>query len=514
MKLKAECIYLWNGNNQKSDLLLTAQDNICSLNWMNTNGVCLAIGMKDGSTELWDTIKMIRLRQLNGHSDRISSLSWNNHILSTGSKDSRIMNHDIRIPNHITQTLIGHTHEVCKVKWSPNGQYLASGGNDNRLCIWDLNLTNISNFNRDNNNVVLNYSNNNLSSLSNFNIRNPFNQRINNANFNLYSDLQNRNNIDTINNTSRLSNSNSNILNNNLIGNPNAPIEISNSSAFIYSNLNQRTNNSQPQNIGNLNLINNSNNLVIQNSNSRINNLNILNAHHENMNDINNNFNINTEFHSRGMVTNLNNTINQLTNNINLFSNSNNIFSIAENNSSEITASDNSFSPNLINTQSRIINPISPRLIISEHEAAVKALDWCPWQRNTLASGAGTRDKTIKFWDVESGRNLNTINTGSQVCNVCFNENEKELISSHGFSKNQISIWKYPSMSKVIELDGHMSRVLYMALSPDGSTIVSGAGDETLRFWKISENKKKDEKNLDDINSKFTSNILSSIQMR
>lgn len=28
-------------------------------------------------------------------------------------------------------------------------------------------------------------------------------------------------------------------------------------------------------------------------------------------------------------------------------------------------------------------------------------------------------------------------------------------------------------------------RVLYLAMSPDGQTIVTGAGDETLRFWSV-----------------------------
>jgi cell division cycle protein 20 (cofactor of APC complex) len=31
----------------------------------------------------------------------------------------------------------------------------------------------------------------------------------------------------------------------------------------------------------------------------------------------------------------------------------------------------------------------------------------------------------------------------------------------------------------------HSERVLGMALSPDGSTVVSAGGDETLRFWKV-----------------------------
>ena len=35
----------------------------------------------------------------------------------------------------------------------------------------------------------------------------------------------------------------------------------------------------------------------------------------------------------------------------------------------------------------------------------------------------------------------------------------------------------------VAALTGHSHRVLYLAMSPDGETIVTGAGDETLRFW-------------------------------
>ena len=42
-------------------------------------------------------------------------------------------------------------------------------------------------------------------------------------------------------------------------------------------------------------------------------------------------------------------------------------------------------------------------------------------------------------------------------------------------------------MKKITELTGHMNRVLYMGMSPDGSTIVSGAADETLRFWMIND---------------------------
>ena len=34
-------------------------------------------------------------------------------------------------------------------------------------------------------------------------------------------------------------------------------------------------------------------------------------------------------------------------------------------------------------------------------------------------------------------------------------------------------------------MTGHHYRVLYLAMSPDGEAIVTGAGDETLRFWNV-----------------------------
>ena len=35
------------------------------------------------------------------------------------------------------------------------------------------------------------------------------------------------------------------------------------------------------------------------------------------------------------------------------------------------------------------------------------------------------------------------------------------------------------------DLRGHSSRVLHLAMSPDGTTVASAAADETLRFWKV-----------------------------
>ncbi|GER39495.1 WD-repeat cell cycle regulatory protein, partial [Striga asiatica] len=126
-----------------------------------------------------------------------------------------------------------------------------------------------------------------------------------------------------------------------------------------------------------------------------------------------------------------------------------------------------------------------PILKLTEHTAAVKAIAWSPHQNSLLASGGGTADRCIRFWNTSSGNQLNRVDTGSQVCNLAWSKNVNEIVSTHGYSQNQIMVWKYPSMAKVATLTGHSLRVLYLAMSPDGQTIVTGAGDETLRFWNV-----------------------------
>lgn len=272
----AQTVYLWNASSGDIQELCSFEgpENdtyVSSVSWVKEGGTHLAIGTSMGTTQLWDVQAGKRLRSMDGHTDRVGSLSWNRHILSTGGRDSIVVNHDVRVASHNVATLQSHTQEICGLSWSPDGTTLASGGNDNMLCLWDA----------------------------------------------------------ATSSTSR------------------------------------------------------------------------------------------------------------------------------------------------------------SRFRLTEHQAAVKALAWSPHERNLLATGGGTADRTIKFWNSQTGSLLNSIDTGSQVCALQWNPHEKEILSSHGFARNQLSLWKYPSMAKIKDLDGHTSRVMHLATSPDGCTVVSAAADETLRFWDV-----------------------------
>ncbi|SMR44225.1 unnamed protein product [Zymoseptoria tritici ST99CH_1A5] len=302
-------VYLWNRETGKVTTLCTLDsDSVTSVSWIQ-RGTHLAIGTTKGFLHIWDTLAQKRLRTMTGHTARISSLAWNAHILSTGSRDRSILHRDVRSPQMFLCKLTGHKQEVCGLKWNSDTEQLASGGNDNKIFIWDK-----------------------------------------------------------------------------------------------------------------------------------------METRHQ---------------HRWGEAE-------------------------------------------------------------GGHKAAVKAIAWNPHQRGVLASGGGTADRCIKFWNTIStaqttaSRNvpanqpnldlglstsphpddalspetisphlLSSHDTGSQVCNLLFSQRTSELVSTHGYSQHAINIWKYPSMTQVVSLTGHTYRVLYLSMSPDGAIIVTGAGDETLRFWDV-----------------------------
>ncbi|TNN40607.1 Cell division cycle protein 20 [Liparis tanakae] len=139
---------------------------------------------------------------------------------------------------------------------------------------------------------------------------------------------------------------------------------------------------------------------------------------------------------------------------------------------------------NMVHVWPRVQEGSQPVRSFSEHQGAVKALAWCPWQPNLLASGGGTSDRHIRIWNVNSGSCISSLDTQSQVSSLVFAPNYKELVSAHGYAHNNVVIWKYPALTKVAELNGHEDRVLSLLLSPDCSTVATVAGDETIRLWK------------------------------
>lgn len=88
--------------------------------------------------------------------------------------------------------------------------------------------------------------------------------------------------------------------------------------------------------------------------------------------------------------------------------------------------------PNTLPAQLLVWNhsSLSPVQQYTEHLAAVKAIAWSPHQHGLLASGGGTADRCIRFWNTLTGQPLQCIDTGSQVCNLAWSKHANELVSA------------------------------------------------------------------------------------
>jgi cell division cycle protein 20 (cofactor of APC complex) len=136
-----------------------------------------------------------------------------------------------------------------------------------------------------------------------------------------------------------------------------------------------------------------------------------------------------------------------------------------------------------------------PQFTRTTHTAAVKALAWNPDLTSLLATGGGSSDKKIHFWNTTTGARVNTIDTGSQISSLHWGSSDsfgREIVATGGYPNNSISIYSYDHKIKVAEIENaHDSRIISGQISPDGSTLATVGGDENLKFYKVFNNKKK-----------------------
>ncbi|KAG6853203.1 hypothetical protein C0991_006152 [Blastosporella zonata] len=130
--------YIWHADTGSVSQLADAPEGtyVSSVDFSN-DGAFLGIGLGTGDVELWDVEAGQKLRTMAGHLGQVATLSWHQHILTSGCGDGSIWHHDVRVPRHKVMELLGHTGEVCGLRWRADGELLASGGNDNVVNIWD-----------------------------------------------------------------------------------------------------------------------------------------------------------------------------------------------------------------------------------------------------------------------------------------------------------------------------------------------------------------------------------------
>ncbi|MCO6459677.1 MAG: PD40 domain-containing protein [Pirellulaceae bacterium] len=115
------------------------------------------------------------------------------------------------------------------------------------------------------------------------------------------------------------------------------------------------------------------------------------------------------------------------------------------------------------------------------HQGAVTSLDFSA-DSATLVSGS--KDKTLRLWNVASGEAAGQIETPSEVLAVAVLAQGPQLATGGG--DNVIRVWEMPggATAPVAELTGHGQAVTSLAVISD-TLLLSGSLDGTARVWDV-----------------------------
>lgn len=127
------------------------------------------------------------------------------------------------------------------------------------------------------------------------------------------------------------------------------------------------------------------------------------------------------------------------------------------------------------------------RRTLTGHTKRVQAIAFSPdgaW----LASSSS--DQTIALWDVNTGRCLRTFcNQADHVRAIAFSPSQAPYVQQTGqfllcsYAENIVKVWNAHTGECLHQLAGHTSRIWSVAFNTDGTAIVSGGEDGTLRLW-------------------------------
>lgn len=126
-----------------------------------------------------------------------------------------------------------------------------------------------------------------------------------------------------------------------------------------------------------------------------------------------------------------------------------------------------------------------------KHEAAVKAVAFCPWMPNLLATGGGSRDKNIRFWHSKSGTLISKHKTKGQITAVIWSRSKKEILVTFGFGESSeknciLAVYSYPSLKLKIRVNAPPDmRILTADLSNDFHSICASISDQSVRIYNI-----------------------------
>ncbi|KAI9832469.1 MAG: hypothetical protein M1826_001793 [Phylliscum demangeonii] len=145
------------------------------------------------------------------------------------------------------------------------------------------------------------------------------------------------------------------------------------------------------------------------------------------------------------------------------------------------------------------------------HSAAVKAIAFCPWQAGLVATGGGSNDRCIHFFNTDRGGTIATINVAAQVTSLIWATTRREIAVTFGYAQPEhpyrIAVFAWPECTQLVAIPwANDMRALYgirypgvpdserlnrseggvwsPATAEEGCIIVAGS-DRSLKFHEV-----------------------------
>ena len=122
--------------------------------------------------------------------------------------------------------------------------------------------------------------------------------------------------------------------------------------------------------------------------------------------------------------------------------------------------------------------------LLSEGQDYVQAIAFSP-DGSTLASGGYLPNPVIRLWDADTGKLRSTLEGYEDVLTLAFSPDGTILASSGEWPDYRIRLWDVATQQPRDTHFDNTGSPYALSFSPDGKTLVSGGGDNTVRLWDI-----------------------------
>ena len=125
--------------------------------------------------------------------------------------------------------------------------------------------------------------------------------------------------------------------------------------------------------------------------------------------------------------------------------------------------------------------PACLRTLQEGHSSYVNSVSVTPDGRSVVS---GSNDKTLRVWDLETGRCIQILEGHSDSVNsVSLTPDGRRVVS--GSNDKTLRVWDLATGHCIQVLEGHSDSVSAVSVTPDGRRAISGSWDKTLRVWDL-----------------------------